>query len=165
MTGGTTLTNVALIPDTDGTVMQNGKPSGYSFPDGLVRYRVNGVALGGVAQVRITYPTALPAGSKGYEVRADGFHECSPFSISGNTVLLTLADGGNGDSEGVTNGVILSTVGAASPAADSVAATSGGGGCSIGGKSNRSTAIADVAVILSPFLLVVGLIIFRRKRH
>ncbi|MGC2062545.1 MAG: choice-of-anchor U domain-containing protein [Thermodesulfovibrionales bacterium] len=163
MTGGTNLTNVSAMKSSDASVNQGGKPSGFAFNNGLVSFKLNAVAVGGTAQVRITLPTAIPAGSKVYKIKADGFHEYTNATITGNTVTLTLIDGGDGDSDGAANGSITDPVGVASPVA--VASNDdGGGGCSIGTRSGTATAVADSAVILSPLLVIAAARFIRRRK-
>jgi hypothetical protein len=100
---------------------------------------VNGVTPGGTITVNITFPSTISAGAKYYKVDDSGFHEFSGASFSGNTVTLTLTDGGSGDRDGLANGVIDDPGGVAttkittSPPSDS----GGGGG---GGKCFIATA-------------------------
>ncbi|MBI5103314.1 MAG: hypothetical protein HZB33_15990 [Nitrospirae bacterium] len=161
LTGGTNLTNVSAISSSDASLNQSGKPSGFAFNDGLLRFTLNGVAIGGVAQVRITYPADITSGSKVYKIRADGFHEYTNASISGKTVTLTLTDGGDGDSDGAANGSIADPVGVASPVA--VVVEDGGGGCSIGPKQTGATALADSVLILMPLIVIAALRGIRRR--
>ncbi|MDA8082355.1 MAG: thrombospondin type 3 repeat-containing protein [Nitrospiraceae bacterium] len=161
MTGGTNLTSVSAVSDSDGSINQAGKPSGFAFNNGLVTFKVNGVAIGGTSQVTLTFPSAIPSGSKVYKALADGFHEYTNAAISGNTVTLTLTDGGAGDSDGVANGSITDPVGVASPVA--TGGDEGGGGCTIGGHQNGPAAAADAALILLP-LFVLGIMRALRRR-
>jgi len=163
LTGGTNLTNVSVMSSTDASVKQDGKPSGFTFNDGLVSYKLNGVAIGGTAQVKLTFPANLSSGSKVYKVNATGFHEFANASIAGNTVTLTVTDGGNGDSDGAANGSITDPVGIASPVAVA-SEDDGGGGCSIGSHSGTATAVADAAVILSPLLALAAVRFIRRRK-
>jgi hypothetical protein len=127
---GTSLTDVQAISDSDPTVNQTGKPSNYQFNDGLVSFNVAGLTLGSTITVKITYPTTIPAGAKYYKVNANGFYEFSGATFSGNTVTLSLTDGGNGDRDVLQNGVIDDPGGVATP---TVSASGGGGGGSGGG--------------------------------
>jgi len=87
-----------------------------AFPDGIVSFNVNGLPIGGTAVVTVTFPTAIPAGSKYYKVNADGFYEfLSGAEIATNTVTLTLVDGGQGDHDGKANGIIHDPGGIAVP--------------------------------------------------
>ena len=104
--GGAFLTNVHTISDL--AVNQAGKPTGYEFPDGLVSFRVNGVATGGTTTVILTFPNS--AGSKYYTVDSNGFYEFTGAVVVGNTVTLTLTDNGSrdgGDSNGIANDGVI----------------------------------------------------------
>ncbi|MBA4371395.1 MAG: hypothetical protein C0402_00890 [Thermodesulfovibrio sp.] len=163
LTGGTNLTNVTAISSSAGSIVQNGKPTGFAFNNGLVSFKLNAVATGGTAQVKITLPAAIPAGSKVYKTDATGFHEYSGATISGNAVTLTLTDGGNGDSDGAANGSITDPVGIASPVAV-VSDDDDGGGCSMGGRSATATALADSAIMFSPLLIIAAARFLRRRK-
>ena len=165
LTGGTNLTDVMVVSATDPSINPNGKPSDLAFTDGLVHYKVTGVATGGTVQVQITFPTAIPAGSKIYKVDSNGFHDFSANAIIiDKTVTLTLTDGGSGDSDGVANGVIVDPVGVASPMSMPPDTSGSGGGCSIGARQNRATAFADSLIILMPLLVMAALRGIRRRR-
>jgi hypothetical protein len=163
LTGGTNLTDVTAISSSAGSVNQGGRPSGFTFNNGLVSFKLNAVATGGTAQVKITLPAAIPAGSKVYKTNATGFHEYTNASIAGNTVTLTLTDGGSGDNDGAANGSITDPVGVASPVV--VASDDDGGGCSVGARSSgTATALADSAIILSPLLALAAARLIRRRK-
>lgn len=127
---GTSVSGIQALLDTDPGLNQTGKPSGVTFPHGLVSFTVNNVAPGGTITVDITFPAAIPAGSKYYKVNAGGFFEFTGAEFSGSTVTLTLTDGGSGDLDAIP-GTITDPGGLAVPVP--VASSSGGGGCSIGG--------------------------------
>jgi hypothetical protein len=162
MTGGTNLTDVAAVSST--AVNQSGKPSGFAFNNGLITFKLNGVATGGTAQVKITFPADFASGSKAYKIKSDGFHEYTQASIAGSTVTLTLTDGGNGDSDGTANGSITDPVGVASPVAVVTTESDSGGGCSVGSRQNMPSAVADSAVMLLPLLVLAAARIIRRKK-
>jgi len=164
MTGGTNLTNVSVISSSDASVNQSGKPSGFTFNDGLVSFKLNGVATGGTAQVKVTFPSDFASGSKVYKVRSDGFHEYTNSAIAGKSVTLTLTDGGNGDSDGTANGSITDPVGVASPVAVVHEDDDDRFGCSIGSRRSSATAFADSAVLLLPLIVIGALRLRRRKK-
>ena len=115
---GATLSQCESLDDSDISLNQTDKPGDYAFPDGIVSFNVNGLPIGGTAVVTVTFPTAIPAGSKYYKVNADGFYEfLSGAEIATNTVTLTLVDGGQGDHDGLANGVIDDPGGIAVPQA------------------------------------------------
>jgi len=167
MTGGTGLTNVAVLSDTDTSINQHDKPSGFEFKDGIVSFKLNGVAVGGTTQVKITFPGTFPAGSKVFKVMQDGFHEYGHASISGNFVTLTLTDGGSGDRDGIANGVIDDPVGVASPVSQSQTADTGGGGggCSISGRTDTTTALTDAAILFMPLIVLAAMKGIRRRKE
>jgi hypothetical protein len=128
--GPAVLRNVCAIADTDPSLNNYGKPSGFVFPDGLVSFDVRGIAPGSTVTVRITFPAPLPSGARIYKVTSSGYNEFPGAVISGKTVTLTLTDGGSGDSDGAANGIISDPTGVAAPA-PGTASSSGGGGCSV----------------------------------
>jgi len=131
---GAHLRDTKSVTDSDPSINQTGKPAGYEFTYGMISYNVSGVAPGSSVQVKLTYPTDLPSGSKVYQATSSGFSEMPDATISGNTVTLRLTDGGAGDRDLERNGVIVDPVGVASPAASSPEAA--GGGCSVTGAAN-----------------------------
>jgi hypothetical protein len=133
---GTRLMSADARADTDGSLNQAGKPAGYAFPNGVVSYVVAGISPGGTATVEISYPAPIPENSRVYKVDSAGFHEFPGAVINGNTVTLTLRDGGEGDADGQANGFIDDPVAVATPQAAAVSPSTGtpdslgGGGCS-----------------------------------
>ncbi len=87
-------------------------PAGVTLPHGVVALRLELGTAGSTAQVVLTYPEALPAGAVYYKygpVVKNGPSRWYPFQgaqISGNTVTLTLKDGGVGDDDLEENSVI-----------------------------------------------------------
>ncbi|MBI5739648.1 MAG: DUF1573 domain-containing protein [Nitrospirae bacterium] len=112
-----TMTDVQALDEDDPFLNDEGKPAADQFQMlyGLVSFRVNGLANGATATVTITYPEALPDDSVYYKVDDDGWHEFDGAVISGNTVTLTLIDGGAGDADGTANGVIVDPGGVGVP--------------------------------------------------
>jgi Bacterial Ig-like domain len=129
---GITLANVEGISDMYPQFNRQGRPFGFHFPDGLVRYKLRGVSHGGTATVTISFPSGVPHGSRIFKVDGNGFHESLGAIVSGHKVTLTLTDGGVGDADGTANGEIDDPVGVAVPEATG-GTTSGSGGCSIAG--------------------------------
>jgi hypothetical protein len=168
-TAGTSLAFTEGIAETDASLNQAGKPSGYEFPDGLVSYQVIEVAPGSTVTVKVTFPSGIPAGSKVYKVGPAGYQEVVNPVIHGATVTLTLTDGGTGDSDGLANGVIVDPVGVAAPAASGtgsidLSSASGGGGCSVALRTGSGGSAIDGTLILAGLGMAVWGIRIRRRR-
>ncbi|MBK7469286.1 MAG: IPTL-CTERM sorting domain-containing protein [Betaproteobacteria bacterium] len=67
--------------------------------------------VGSTAQVTITYPDPLPPGTQywKYNRTTQVWYHLDPsrYAVSGNTITLTLTDGGIGDNDGAANGFIV----------------------------------------------------------
>ena len=131
-TAGARLMGVVAMADADASLNQTGKPAGFGFGNGVVSFKIAGLAPGGSASVVLTFPASIPAGARIFKIDSGGFHEFPGSVINGNTVTLNLTDGGAGDADGVANGVIDDPVGLATPTASS-SPDSSGGGCSVAG--------------------------------
>ena len=87
-------------------------PSTVELPYGVVSLQLTGGATASTATVVLTYPQPLPAGTTYYKFGktqanpTDHWYEFGGAVISGNTITLTLADGGAGDSDLLENGEI-----------------------------------------------------------
>lgn len=136
-TDGATLSGVRTLDAADPLVNQAGRPAGHAFPDGLIAFQINGLEPGATATVLLDFPTAFTTPAY-YKVRDEGFVELNPTAveyIGSNQVRLTLVDGGEGDSDGVANGVIVDPGGVAVPETAAPLPSDdgggGGGGCFI----------------------------------
>ncbi len=119
---------------TEDSVNTENKPDDYQVVGEILSYKVKGIADGATVEITLTYPNALGSNSKIYKIGADGFSEFPNAVISGNTVTLTLVDGGSGDADGVANGVIEDPVAVMEPSNsnnDSSSNGESGGGGSI----------------------------------
>lgn len=127
---GARLRRVFAVMDSAPDINQAGKPAGYEFRWGLIGYDVEGIEPGATIRVKLTFPENIPAGSKVYQATSAGYSEAPGAAISGNTVTLSLTDGGEGDRDLLRNGIISDPVGVASPTS---ASPESGGGCSVAG--------------------------------
>ena len=113
--GSNSLSFVTAISDSDPGLNSTNKPTDYDFLDGLVSFQVNTPAPGDTIQVEINWPTPIPAGAKYYKVNASGFYSFGGAVITGDTVILTMTDGGPGDSDATENSVISDPGGIGTP--------------------------------------------------
>lgn len=121
------------IQEADEQTNQAGRPENTGFPYGLTSYEITGLEIGETVTVTLEYPAVLPAGSRIFKYSdADGFVEMSSAVavIDGQTVTLTLTDGGASDADGVANGTIVDPVGVATPATGLPRKRSSGGAVS-----------------------------------
>ncbi|SEA54741.1 IPTL-CTERM sorting domain-containing protein [Marinobacterium iners] len=87
-------------------------PPKVTLPHGAVSLRLTNGTPGSNATVVLTYPEDLPAGTRYYKYGptadnpTDHWYRYAGAVISGNTITLTLTDGGAGDSDLSVNGII-----------------------------------------------------------
>jgi len=158
---GTTLSHCQTISASDPGLNQTGKPANQQFPDGLVSFWVEGVTPGATVDVTITFPTVFPAGAKYYKVDSAGFHEFPGAVINGNQVILTLTDGGSGDSDSAADGTIIDPGGVGIPVVSS--SGNGGWGCQVGRSGDATESIGGFVLWAFPLLWLFG--IRRRNRR
>jgi len=85
----------------------------YSFPHGLLDLRLITGTPGTTATVTITYPSEFPAGTVYWKYGAEPgnatqhWYQYPNAVINGNTITLTLTDGGQGDDDLTQNSVIV----------------------------------------------------------
>jgi len=139
---GVTAWQVQSASFTAVTTTGTSGPPGVSFPHGLLALNLNQGSPSSAATVTVTYPSALPAGAtywKYGKTRANTsphWYVYPGASFSGNTVTLTLTDGGDGDDDLTANSVIVDPGGVGQPAAAeavlAVPALGGVGQCLLG---------------------------------
>ena len=66
-------------------------------------FKIKGLNPGATVQVIIIFPSNYSENSKYYKVTNNGFEEVSNALINGNTVNLTITDGGSIDLDGQKN--------------------------------------------------------------
>ncbi len=87
-------------------------PPRVTLPHGAVSLRLTDGTPGSNATVVLTYPEDLPAGTRYYKYGptadnpTDHWYRYDGAMINGNTITLTLTDGGAGDSDLSVNGII-----------------------------------------------------------
>ncbi len=101
-------------------------PAGYTFPYGLLRFALGDACDGSPVTVQVTYPAALPTGTKYWKygkTQSDPtlhWYEV-PATAAGATATFTLIDGGLGDDDLAVNGRIADDGGAGVPSASAPA--------------------------------------------
>lgn len=92
-------------------------PAGYVFPFGMFAFNITELAPGEKVQITITLPGAIPANIRYFKCLGDTVIDCSAFTarLNEGTIILTLTDGGNGDSDHAANGTIVDPGGPAYP--------------------------------------------------
>ncbi|MGB3097383.1 MAG: choice-of-anchor D domain-containing protein [Candidatus Deferrimicrobiaceae bacterium] len=154
--GTNALSMVAAV--AEGDVDPTGKPSGFTFPDGLVTFKVAVPGNGDNAVVTITFPSGQPVGSQYFKVNAGGFFEFAGATINTDNVVLLLTDGGSGDIDNTADAMITDPGGLAVPVP--VSSSSGGSsGCSFIGSGGNG---GGGAVLFLTLLAI--LVTLRRQR-
>lgn len=129
-------------------------PPGVSFPLGLFDVKLVTGDPGTQAQLTITYPNQLPAGAAWWKYgktqanHTPHWYIYSGASISGNTVTLTLQDGGQGDDDLQVNSEIVDP-----------------GGIGIGGSAAIPTLSEWGRALLVTWIAGLGWVQARRRRR
>lgn len=85
-------------------------PSGQVSPSGTISYTISELPIGGSQDVVIALPTGS-APTAVYKDTAAGLVDVSSIAtITGDTIVMHLTDGGFGDEDGIANGVIVDPV-------------------------------------------------------
>lgn len=126
-------TNGDTISYFAGIIPQEDPPADGSAPYGVFRTRVIVVPVGTTITLIYTFPDVLPSGTAWYK-----YDESAPAGskwveylnavVLGNTVTVELQDGGNGDADGIANGIILDPSGPVTPSSGGDGGGGGGGG-------------------------------------
>jgi Tol biopolymer transport system component len=88
---------------------------GFIFPYGMFSYSITNLAPGATATVTVRTPIAIPMGARVFKCQNGNLIDFSANSsqLDPNTFVLTLKDGGQGDSDGQANGTIVDPCGMA----------------------------------------------------
>lgn len=123
-------------------------PPGVELTDGLIGFTIHGVTQGGTVQAVLTLPSAV---DQYWKLQDGAWFRVTDASFDGDTVTLTLTDGGAGDADGVANGVIVDpgapAVGAQGP---STGVGSTGGLASFGARDGTTSSPNRVANAPTP---------------
>jgi len=150
-----TFTTSQFIPVTGNPASPPG-PAPAAFPHGLFDFALGGCTAASTITMTITYPSALPAGTQYWKygptpgpVAAHWY--VLPATITGNTVVFTITDGGLGDDDLLANGTIVDQGGPGNP-----------------GPPGSATAIPTlsqwVMALMALLLLGSGMLVQRRRR-
>ena len=124
-----------LVRTIESEIIGNNNQKPDDFPFGLLSFRME-VAKGATVTVPIYFSQEIPIGSTWYQYNPEiGWLDCSDFAVFASdrkSVLLTLTDGGSGDTDGRANSFIIDPSGPA-VSSNSNASNSGSGnlGCFI----------------------------------
>ena len=91
-------------------------PAGYELPHGLYSITVSGLTPGATVTIDVILPTPLPIGAVWLKLIGNSWVALPVGDDDGdNVITITLTDGGQGDADGVANGVIIDPGGPAIP--------------------------------------------------
>ncbi|SCX92855.1 Ig-like domain-containing protein [Desulfoluna spongiiphila] len=134
--GGAELADVRTLSEYDPSLGTPGKPRDAEFPDGILAYKVTHVEKGGSVEVPVGIPSGLSKGVRVYKVTGTGYVEVTDrCRMEGDTLYVTLTDGGAGDADGRADGIIDDPLAVAVPISspsvdtDSMGGTDEGGPC------------------------------------
>jgi uncharacterized repeat protein (TIGR01451 family) len=128
-------------------------PPGVTFPQGLFDFSVTGCAGGASVTFTITYPQALPPGTRYWKYGPTSGNPAPhwyvmPAAIVGNTATFTITDGGLGDDDLLANGTIVDQ-----------------GGPGVGGAAAQVPTIDSRALLLLVLLMItVAAVVMHRRR-
>jgi uncharacterized repeat protein (TIGR03803 family) len=115
-----------------------GAPTNVSYPIGWITFTIVDVPVGGTAVVKFTFPSGTdPTGYMKYQNGAFNTLGADTVTVSGNSLSLSITDGGPLDADGVANGVIVD------PGAPYI--FTGGSGSSSGGSGSSGSSSSSGA--------------------
>jgi len=94
-----------------------GKPN-IPFPQGFFSFNISCLEVGGTVYVTIVFPENIPTAAQYWKYQEpEGWHQIPMLSNDGDSVVvIQLIDGGLGDDDAVTNGIIVDVGGVGYPA-------------------------------------------------
>lgn len=105
---GIELSGVRTLSEHDPELGGGGKPAGATFPDGILAYSVEHVEKGGSVELPVGVPSGLGRGARVFKVTEAGYLDITNrCRMAGDTVFVTLTDGGPGDGDGRADGTIV----------------------------------------------------------
>lgn len=133
-------------------------PTGYAFPHGLLNLNLTSGGVGSTASAVITYPNTLPPGTvywkygKTVSNPTPHWYQFAGATVSGNTITLSLTDGGSGDDDLSANGLISDPGGPGAPTGH--------------GATNGIPTLSEWGMILlSSLLALLGVAQARRRKN
>lgn len=105
---GIELSGVRTLSEYDPSLGRPGKPADATFPDGILAYSVEHVEKGGTVDLPVGVPSGLGGNTRVYKVTAAGYVDITGrCRMEGDTLFVTLVDGGPGDGDGRADGTIV----------------------------------------------------------
>lgn len=131
-------------------------PEDFEFPDGFTSFVIGGVDVGGTVLVNINQPGGVTENSVYFKYDAtNGWYRHGFNVVSATEIQIALTDGGFGDADGLTNGLIVDPGGLGStPPTTPINVSGGGGGCVIGGKEGPFDPTLPLLALLAAGYLV-----------
>ena len=94
--------SLGTIEELQGRPVPADPPADVTFPHGMFSFQVTGLNPGDEVTITVELPSAVPAGTKWWKYHDGQWHDYDiPVTISGNTITITLIDGGVGDIDDV----------------------------------------------------------------
>lgn len=108
-------------------------PANFDFPYGVFEFRAEECDVGATIEIVLQFPQALPSDTQHWKlINGTWVDWTDRVSIVGNKITFSITDGGEGDTDGEANGVIVDPSGPGTPsnvtASYSVSTTAGTGG-------------------------------------
>jgi hypothetical protein len=160
LSGVTNVVSIDYVKSVDPADIPGTGKKPHQFPWGVITFRVAVDHPGDTAKVLVYLPHPVSPNARWYKYDViNGWQDYSDhvtFVDKRKSVILELTDGGDGDADGVANGVIVDPSGVGEPAASVVSSQGGGGGgCFVGALEDASSAAGYVLLLLSLGMLVI----------